>query len=147
MSLPFFSVFFRFLPFPYVFFRFHLFPFSAVFFRFRFFTFFLFSSVFFPLSSVSFSEERTGRHRSRDPFCETPIHCIWVGLFYLWLGIFCLWLVFVAYSKYGLVFSTYGCKRFGLFAHSRKSVWFSLLTAPPPEIGLGLFCLDFPHRK
>ena len=46
------------------------FPFSSVFFRF--FRFSLFSSVFFrflPFFSVSFS---VGRHRSRDPFCETP---------------------------------------------------------------------------
>ena len=67
MSLPFFSVFFRFLPFSSVFFRFFrffpvFFPFSSVFFR-----FFRFFSVFF----VSFSEKKTGRHRSRDPFCET----------------------------------------------------------------------------
>ena len=67
----FFSVFFRFLPFSSVFslFSFRFLQFSSVFFRFL-----PVSSVsfrFFPFFSVSFSE-KTGRHRSRDPFCETP---------------------------------------------------------------------------
>ena len=58
VPLPIFSVFFRFLPF-----------------FFRFLPCFLpFFSVFF-LFSVSFSEKKTGRHRSRDPFCGTPRKC------------------------------------------------------------------------
>ena len=60
VSLPIFSVFFRFLPF---FFRFFLvfFPFSSVFFR------------FLPFVPFHFQKKKTGRHRSQDPFCETPI--------------------------------------------------------------------------
>ena len=88
-SLPIFSVFFRFLPFSSVFslFSFRFLPFFSVFFRlFRFFPFlsvffpfFPFLSVFFrffPFLSVFFPfhfQKKTGRHRSRDPFCETPI--------------------------------------------------------------------------
>ena len=62
--------FFRFLPFSSFFFRFHVFLFllsfsSSDFFRFL---------PFFSSSSVSFSEKKPGRHRSRDPFGETPIN-------------------------------------------------------------------------
>ena len=57
VSLPISSVFFCFLPC-------FLFFFSV---------FFLFSVFFRFFFSVSFSEKKkTGRHRSRDPFCETP---------------------------------------------------------------------------
>ena len=66
--LPFFSVFFVFL-------RFLLFfSFLAVFFSVpTFFHFSVFFRFFFPFSSISFShQKKTGRHRSRDPFCETP---------------------------------------------------------------------------
>ena len=82
---PFSSVFFRFLPFSSVFFRFfllfsfrflHFFPFSGVFIPgfSEFFRLFLFSSVFFRFLPFHF-QKKTGRHRSRDPFCETPIFC------------------------------------------------------------------------
>ena len=46
--------------------RFRFFPFSSVFFR-----FFPFFSVFFRFFPFHF-QKKTGRHRSRDPFCETP---------------------------------------------------------------------------
>ena len=76
----FFPFFFRFCPFFFRFFpffcvSFRFFPFSSVFFRFfPFFPFFPFSSVFFrflPFFPFHF-QKKTGRHRSRDPFCETP---------------------------------------------------------------------------
>ena len=80
------------------FFPFSVFPFSSVssvffrfFFRFRFFSFF--AVVFFfqvPIFSVFFrfffsrflpfhlqkKKKKTGRHRSRDPFCETPTEAL-----------------------------------------------------------------------
>ena len=74
VSLPIFSVFFRFLPFLSVFFLFFRFHFCPFWMFFSGSDFFPFSSVFFHFflfSSVSLSE-KTGRHRSRDPFCETP---------------------------------------------------------------------------
>ena len=49
---------------------FPFFPFLSVFFR-----FFRFLLFFFPFSSVCFRfifRKKTGRHRLRDPFCETP---------------------------------------------------------------------------
>ena len=51
----------------------------------------------------------------------------------IWFGLFCLRL------KFGLVF----------FAYGGKSVWSFLLSVPPPrpEIGFGLFCLQFPLSK
>ena len=66
------SDFFRFFPFSSVFFPFFsvfssvFFPFSSVFFRFL-----PFFSVFFRFFPFHF-QKKTGRHRSRDPFCETP---------------------------------------------------------------------------
>ena len=74
-----FSAFFRFLPFFLLFPFLRFFPvsifvlFCCFFFGFRFFP------LFCPFSSVSFCflplhyQKKTGRHRSQDPFCETPI--------------------------------------------------------------------------
>ena len=51
---------------------------------------------FFPFSSVSVSE-KTGRHRSRDPFCETPIFSAveidreWPGCPGIWVGTSRIW--------------------------------------------------------
>ena len=63
--------FFRFPQFSSVFFRFH-FSFLDIFFGFRFFPFFSRFLPFFSVSSVSFSAKKTGRHHSRNPFCQTP---------------------------------------------------------------------------
>ena len=67
--VPIFSFFFRFLPFSSVFF-----PFLSVFFRFLpfLFRFLPFFPVFFRFFPFHF-QKKTGRYRSRDPFCETPI--------------------------------------------------------------------------
>ena len=67
VAFPIFSVFFRFLPFSSVFFRF-FFPFSSVFFRFL-----PFSSVsfrFFPFFFVSFSEKERGDTVRETPFAK-----------------------------------------------------------------------------
>ena len=70
----FFRFFFRFLPFSSFFSVFSLFSFRF----FRSLLFVPFSFCFFPFSSVCFrfifeKKKKKGRHRSRDPFCETPI--------------------------------------------------------------------------
>ena len=71
-SLVFFFRFFFLRILPFFFSRLHFCLIFAVFFGFRF--FFSFSCVFFSFSSVSSSEDKkTGRHRSRDPFCGTPL--------------------------------------------------------------------------
>ena len=95
VSLPIVSFFFRFLlPFFlfFFFFRFPIFSVFSVFFRFIFRT-------------------KTGRHRLRDPFCETltehsfllksrteSVRIVWGETFYLQLEFFCLRLSFFAYS-------------------------------------------------
>ena len=72
VSLPISSVFFHFFPFSSVFFRFLPFSSWMFFSGSDFFRFLPFSSVsFFRFLSVALSE-KAGRHRSRDPFCETP---------------------------------------------------------------------------
>ena len=79
---PFSSVSFRFFPFFSVFSVFAVFS-GSVFFFFRFFRFFPllavccrflpFFSVFFRFFPFHFQKKKKGRHRSRDPSCETPI--------------------------------------------------------------------------
>ena len=67
----------RFRSLPFFFFHFLRFFFCPSPFFTPFWLFFFLGSVFFrffPFSSVSFLEKKkTGRHPSRDPFCETPI--------------------------------------------------------------------------
>ena len=93
-----------------------------------------------------------------------------LGDFYLkkkWVGLFYLRLVLAAiYGKLAWSFLLAIAIRFGLFClRWRIWVWSFLLTVPPPppvwkldsvfsaygspcpEIGFGLLCLHFPHRK
>ena len=75
MSLPIFPFLSVFFPFSSTFFRSLPFPFFclffAVFFGFRFFRFFF--CFFFFCFTPFHCQEKTGRHCSLDPFCETPI--------------------------------------------------------------------------
>ena len=84
------------------------------------------------------------------------------GSFYLQLGIFYLQLVLATYGQLAWSFLLTVEIWFGLSAYGGKSVWSFLHTVPPvrklglvifpygsprPEIGFGLLCLPFPHRK